>query len=51
MSAVKELDNKIIANNDYIVTLNEFEVNLGELKIMLNKKMDSIEAEKTIKRL
>lgn len=42
MSAVKEMDNKITANNDYIVTLNDFEVSLGELKIMLNRKMDSV---------
>ena len=51
MSAVKKVDNKIIANNDFIINLNDFEVSLGEIKIMLNKKMDIIEAEKAIKRI
>ena len=31
--------------------MNEFEVHLGELKIMLNKKMDIVESDKTTKRI
>ena len=42
MAAVKEMESRIISNNDFIVTMNEFEVNLGELRIMLTKKMDII---------
>lgn len=51
MSAVKEIESRIISNNDFIVTMNEFEVNLGELRIMLAKKIDITESEKTTKRI
>lgn len=50
-SAIKELEGKIVTSNDMTVVLNQLEVGIEENKIVLKKKLDVLDFEKTVKRI
>ena len=51
MSAVKELENKIVTNNDIVVIIQDLELSMRECKILLNKKVNIDDYEKNLKRV
>lgn len=51
ISQVKDLEGRITANNELSVILNGFEVGIEECKILIKKKLDIADFEKTVKRI
>lgn len=50
-AGVRELEGKIVTNNDMVVVLNQLEVGIEECRLLIRKKVESADFEKTVKRL
>jgi hypothetical protein len=50
-AGVRELEGKIVTNNDMVVVLNQLEVGIEECRLLIRKKVESTDFEKAIKRL
>ena len=50
-SGLREMEGKIAANNDMVVVLNSLEAGIEESRLLIKRKVDSSDHEKSMKRM
>ena len=50
-AGVRELEGKIVTNNDMVVVLNQLEVGIEDCRLLIKKKVESNDFQKAIKRV